>query len=162
MSLTKEQQRAMMHIINSDARKMFADAIEECGEVRADQVKAGMLEEAQMGQEFEGDTFFIDIYDSELYECRTALYGSEKEYKNDLDIIMYQCNDKKKLFKVPCSWEMYGEMEVVAENWDDAVSKAEEPERTLPTNGSYVEASFRIDHDMVEMNKEDYEEGEEI
>ena len=50
---------------------------------------------------------------------------------------------KKKIFRVPCVWEMYGYTEVEAEDWDDAVDKA--PLSGLPDDGSYVFASFKVD-----------------
>jgi hypothetical protein len=144
-------------IKNLEARRMMAQALEEYGKVRTEQVDSDELCIAG------GGGWAIDIYDQDICNCRTALYneGDKEEFDNDLKVILSMCDNTLKTFRVPCSWEMYGEMEVVAENWDEAVIKAEEPSMPLPLNGSYVEASFRIDHDMVEMNKEEYEEGEE-
>ena len=52
-----------------------------------------------------------------------------------------------KEYKIPCSWEMYGYMCVEASSLEDAISKAERDE-PLP-DGSYVEDSFRVDHDIL-------------
>jgi hypothetical protein len=50
---------------------------------------------------------------------------------------------------IPCSWELYGEMEVEADSLEEAVTIAESDESGLP-EGTYVEASFRVDHDVME------------
>ena len=49
------------------------------------------------------------------------------------------------LYKIPCSWEMYGIMYIEAENIEEAIKKAED-EEPLP-KGNYIDASFRIDYD---------------
>ena len=60
-----------------------------------------------------------------------------------------------KKYIVPCSWQMYGSLFVEAESWDEAVEIAEDDGTSLPTNASYVEASFEVDHDMIEFEKEE-------
>ena len=45
---------------------------------------------------------------------------------------------------------MYGSLKIMAKDLDDAIEIAESTECHLPTNGSYVEASFEVDHDVVE------------
>jgi hypothetical protein len=139
-----------------DARRYMAKALERDKVVRAEQIDTDEL--CKDG----GGGYAIDIYEPSICECDTALYseGEKETFEADLAVILSMCDNTQRTYKVPCSWEMYGEMEIVASSFDEAVEMAEEPERTLPTNGSYVEASFRIDHDMVEMNREDYEEGE--
>ena len=57
-----------------------------------------------------------------------------------------------KLYRVPCSWEVYGITVVEAESWDEAISKSEDA--PLPSDGSYIEGSFRIDEELVEYEKE--------
>ncbi len=57
-----------------------------------------------------------------------------------------------KLYKVPCSWEVYGITEVEAESWDEAISTAEES--SLPLESSYIEDSFRIDEELIEHEKQ--------
>lgn len=57
--------------------------------------------------------------------------------------------NKIKTFIIPCSWEMYGTIEIEAEDLDEAISIAESDERELP-NGLYVNASFQIDYDGLE------------
>ena len=60
----------------------------------------------------------------------------------------------KKWYKVPCSWQMYGHIEVEAENWSDAVWEAEQDGQLLP-DGEYVMSSFEVDHDMIEFEREE-------
>jgi len=57
-----------------------------------------------------------------------------------------------KFYKVPCSWEVYGTTVVEAESWEEAISKSEDA--PLPSDGSYIEGSFRIDEELVEYEKE--------
>jgi hypothetical protein len=64
---------------------------------------------------------------------------------------------KKQTFRVPVSWEVCGEYFCEAESWDDAIEQAEQGD--LPTNGSYVGASFEVNHDLIEALRED-EEGD--
>ena len=57
-----------------------------------------------------------------------------------------------KKYKIPCSWQMYGYMDIKAEDWDEAIEIAhEEP---LPL-GDYVTDSFEVNHDMIEFEKEE-------
>tara|TARA_Y100000310_G_C20360544_1_gene658767 strand:- start:593 stop:751 length:159 start_codon:yes stop_codon:yes gene_type:complete len=45
---------------------------------------------------------------------------------------------------------MYGSLEIEADDLDDAVELAYSNEYSLPDNGSYVDASFEVDHESVE------------
>ena len=45
---------------------------------------------------------------------------------------------------------MYGSLEIEADDLDDAVELAYSNECSLPDNGSYVDASFEVDHESVE------------
>ena len=58
---------------------------------------------------------------------------------------------RTKMYMVPVHWEMYGYDEVEAESLEEAVKLVEDPQsgRFLP-DGSYVEGSFKIDHDAAE------------
>ena len=56
-----------------------------------------------------------------------------------------------KTYRIPCSWEMYGVMDVKAESLEEAVRKAFEGNTPLPMdNSSYVEASFDVDVEVAE------------
>ena len=62
-----------------------------------------------------------------------------------------------KAYRIPCSWQMYGVMEVRAESLEEAVKKASGDSTALPmSNSAYVEASFEVDEEIVEdYNRED-------
>ena len=60
-----------------------------------------------------------------------------------------------KKYKVPCSWQMYGFVEVEAEDWSDAIWQAECDHQPLPEDGEYVMSSFEVDHDIIEFEKEE-------
>jgi|TARA_R110000824_G_scaffold158995_2_gene333150 hypothetical protein len=64
---------------------------------------------------------------------------------------------KGKVYRIPCTWEMYGVMEVRAECLEEAVEKASDDSTALPMgNSAYVEASFEVDEEIVEdYNRED-------
>jgi hypothetical protein len=53
-------------------------------------------------------------------------------------------------YEIPCSWQMYGSLKIIAEDLDEAIALAESTECNLPTNGSYVDASFEVDHAVLE------------
>ena len=61
----------------------------------------------------------------------------------------------KKEYKIPCSWQVYGTLYIEADSWDEAIEKAEEHETPLPTESSYVDASFEVDHDIIEFEREE-------
>ena len=57
-----------------------------------------------------------------------------------------------KEYKIPCSWQMYGYLEIEAEDWDEAINMAYE--ESLPC-GEYVTDSFEVDHDIIEFEREE-------
>jgi RNA polymerase subunit RPABC4/transcription elongation factor Spt4 len=52
----------------------------------------------------------------------------------------------KKLFRIPCMWQMAGEMQIEAETLEQAMRIAEE-DALLPTDGEYLVGTFQVDHD---------------
>ena len=52
-------------------------------------------------------------------------------------------------YEIPCSWQMYGYMKIQADTLEEAIDIAESDSRNLPRDGSYVEASFEVDHDVI-------------
>ena len=56
---------------------------------------------------------------------------------------------RKKLFKIPCHWEMYAVVPVKAWSLEDAISELE-MDGPLPKNCGYVDGSFGIDHDAID------------
>jgi hypothetical protein len=65
-----------------------------------------------------------------------------------------------KEYTIPCVWEMTGTLQVKAESWEEAVDIAEGPTCALPAgiDSYYVDASFEVNHDMVEFYKTDEED----
>lgn len=57
-------------------------------------------------------------------------------------------------FKLPCTWEMYGVIEVEADSLEEAVSIAEDDDTPLPAESTYVDASFNVDLDMCGLDEE--------
>ena len=55
----------------------------------------------------------------------------------------------KKFFTIPCSWEMYGKLEIEAESLEEAILIAESPETGMPNTSTYIDDSFQIDHDIL-------------
>ena len=62
---------------------------------------------------------------------------------------MSEKSPKKRQYRIPCSWESYGVMYVEAESLEQAKDLAENWE-PLP-DSEYVDSSFRIDEDILEM-----------
>lgn len=52
-------------------------------------------------------------------------------------------------YTIPCSWQVYGTIEIPAVDLEEAIAIAESDETPLP-EGTYVDASFEIDHDILE------------
>jgi len=50
------------------------------------------------------------------------------------------------VFKIPCSWEMYGVLRIEAKSLEEAIEKAKKEQDTcsLP-DGDYIDASFKLD-----------------
>tara|TARA_R110000824_G_scaffold221118_1_gene408247 strand:+ start:297 stop:491 length:195 start_codon:yes stop_codon:yes gene_type:complete len=55
----------------------------------------------------------------------------------------------KKFFTIPCTWEMYGKLEIEAESIEEAIDIAR-LDSPLPDPASYIEDSFRIDHEGIQ------------
>ena len=58
-------------------------------------------------------------------------------------------------YEIPCSWEVYGTVEVAANSLDAAIEKVEEEGFPLPSRSSYVDGSFEVDREIAEeLNEE--------
>ena len=57
--------------------------------------------------------------------------------------------NKKKVYEIPVSWEMYGRLFIEATSLANAIKKAEADDTPLP-RGHYVEASFTVDQQLTE------------
>ena len=58
-----------------------------------------------------------------------------------------------KNYEVPCSWQVYAWANVEADSFDEAIEFVQGDMFPLP-EGSYVEGSFELDHDMLEFERE--------
>lgn len=54
-----------------------------------------------------------------------------------------------KTYRIPVSWEMYGEVEIEANTLEEAIDKAWSDDIPLP-EGEYVSASWRVEEDYIE------------
>ena len=49
-----------------------------------------------------------------------------------------------KTFKLPVTWEVCGIVEVEAESLEDAITKFDPDDHSLPEDASYVDSSFQL------------------
>ncbi len=59
-----------------------------------------------------------------------------------------------KTYRLPVYWQMYGFVEVKADNIVDAVAIAKETAR-LPKDADYVDGSFEVDYDILDGMQQD-------
>ena len=61
-----------------------------------------------------------------------------------------------KYYEIPCTWEVYGTMEVEADSLEEAIALAERDDSPMPDESDYVDGSFQIDRDIAEeINKDE-------
>jgi len=53
-----------------------------------------------------------------------------------------------KTYKISCTWEVFGELEIEASTLKAALKKAKADDDISLPEGSYVDGSFRIDEEM--------------
>jgi hypothetical protein len=80
--------------------------------------------------------------------------GDWSEIKKTIESSDYYAQEIEKTdmkdYKIPVSWQMNGSVWVKAKNIHDAAAIAEQdPDVGLPTNGTYVEASWEVDWEIV-------------
>ena len=63
-----------------------------------------------------------------------------------------------KTYRIPVTWEVYGEMEIDAENINQAVEIAEAIDAPYPSVDGNVEGSLEVDYDLAQ----ELNDGEEI
>lgn len=92
----------------------------------------------------------------ELAERFIYKYQDSSQAENDVyeSMIHDFLRDRLKKFKVPVTWEMYGTVEVYAENAEKAnlYVRDNPDEFGLPINKDYVDDSFRLSSDNLEEN----------
>jgi len=57
-------------------------------------------------------------------------------------------------YEIPCSWKVYGTVEVAASSLDAAIEKVEDDGFPLPSRTSYVDGSFEVDYSIAEQINE--------
>lgn len=86
-----------------------------------------------------------------IYKCHDCSQAENDVYES---MIYDFLRDHLKKFKVPVTWEMYGTVEVYAENAEKAnlYVRDNPDEFGLPINKDYVDDSFRLSSDNLEEN----------
>ena len=61
-----------------------------------------------------------------------------------------------KYYEIPCTWEVYGTVEIEADSLEEAIELAERDDSPMPDDSDYVDGSFQVDRDIAEeINKDD-------
>lgn len=53
-------------------------------------------------------------------------------------------------YKIACTWQVYGELNIDAPTLEKALEIAEDGDTPLPTESDYVDSSFEVDVQMTE------------
>jgi len=60
-----------------------------------------------------------------------------------------------KYYEIPCTWEVYGTIEIEADSLEEAIELAERDDSPMPDDSDYVDGSFQVDRDIAEeINKD--------
>ena len=60
-----------------------------------------------------------------------------------------------KYYEIPCTWEVYGTIEIEADSLEEAIELAERDDAPMPDDSDYVDGSFQVDRDIAEeINKD--------
>jgi len=61
-----------------------------------------------------------------------------------------------KYYEIPCTWEVYGTVEIEADSLEEAIELAERDDSPMPDDSDYVDGSFQVDRDIAEeINKDE-------
>jgi hypothetical protein len=61
-----------------------------------------------------------------------------------------------KYYEIPCTWEVYGTIEIEADSLEEAIELAERDDSPMPDDSDYVDGSFQVDRDIAEeINKDE-------
>ena len=55
-----------------------------------------------------------------------------------------------KYYEIPCTWEVYGTVEIEADSLEEAIELAERDDSPMPDDSDYVDGSFQVDRDIAE------------
>lgn len=116
-----------------------------------------LLSEDEVEDCEDGELVVVDGKDlrvMNLSDIESAVFGGEAA-----TISIHGTDTTYRKYSVPCSWQMYGHAEVVATDWNDAVSTTEGDTCNLP-EGSYVDGSFEVDYALIDekLEEDEYEE----
>ena len=60
-----------------------------------------------------------------------------------------------KYYEIPCTWEVYGTIEIEADSLEEAIELAERDDSPMPDESDYVDGCFQVDRDIAEeINKD--------
>ena len=100
----------------------------------------------------------IEEHDRVLIERWNSVIKSKNDHVHVLGDFM-----RKKIWKVPVVWEMFGNVEVEAESLEEAIKMVQRDEDaegnpfSLPTEDYYIEDSFRVEFTNDELEDLNYE-----
>ena len=61
-----------------------------------------------------------------------------------------------KYYEIPCTWEVYGTIEIEDDSLEEAIELAERDDSPMPDDSDYVDGSFQVDRDIAEeINKDE-------
>ena len=60
-----------------------------------------------------------------------------------------------KYYEIPCTWEVYGTVEIEADSLGEAIELAERDDSPMPDDSDYVDGSFQVDRDIAEESNKD-------
>jgi len=61
-----------------------------------------------------------------------------------------------KYYEIPCTWEVYGTLEIEADSLEEAIELAERDDSPMPDDSDYVDGSFQVERDIAEeINKDE-------
>ena len=61
-----------------------------------------------------------------------------------------------KYYEIPCTWEVYGTVEIEADSLEEAIELAERDDSPMPDDSDYVDGSFQVDRVIAEeINKDE-------
>lgn len=142
LNLTDEQKEAIYRI------KQFEYVVENVKEHIGDMYDAESISR-------EEELYAIEHVE-ELAERFINKYQDSSQAENDIyeSMIHDFLRDRLKKFKVPVTWEMYGTVEVYAEDAEKANLYVQNnlDEFGLPLDKGYVDDSFRLSADNIEEN----------
>ena len=60
-----------------------------------------------------------------------------------------------KYYEIPCTWEVYGTVEIEADSLEESIELSERDDSPMPDDSDYVDGSFQVDRDIAEeINKD--------